>query len=148
MAERKQNSAATPILAVGVAAWNDSGEVVLVRRANPPRQGEWSIPGGKLGWGENLRTAAMREMLEETGLTLSLGPMIDVVELLMRDESGKVTHHYLLVDFAARVTGGVLKAASDALDARFVAPMQLDDYPMWEETRRIIGLSEIGLSKA
>jgi 8-oxo-dGTP diphosphatase len=132
----------SPILGVGAVIWNDKGEIVLIRRGKPPRQNEWSIPGGHLEWGESLREALVREVREETGLAIEVAGLIDAVDLLARDGSGNVTRHYVLVDYAARAIGGELRAGSDAAEARWVAFSGLGDYELWRETRRIIEASK------
>ena len=121
--------------------WNAAGELVLVRRGHPPKAGEWSIPGGKVEWGETLHQALLREVREETGLAIEIGPQIDTVDLLLRDAAGALTDHYVLIDFSARAVAGTLYAASDVSMALWVPHDALDAYPMWSETRRIIGLS-------
>ncbi len=104
-----------PITAAGVVLL-DGDKVLLVRRARPPRAGEWSLPGGKQIAGERIEEAALRELREETGLEAELLGLVAVVDAMFGD-AGALTHHYLLVDFAARPTGGRLAAASDAAEA-------------------------------
>jgi len=128
----------SPVLGVGAVIWNDKHEIVLIRRGKAPRRDEWSIPGGHLEWGESLHDAVLREVLEETGLSVEIAGLIDTVDLVTRDGSGEVTGHYVLIDFAARLIAGELRAGSDATDARWVPFSGLDDYPLWSETRRII----------
>jgi len=111
---------------------------VLIRRGKEPRKDQWSIPGGHLEWGESLHEALLREVHEETGLSVELVGLIDTVDLITEDGSGNVTRHYVLIDFAVRAIGGDLRAGSDAAEARWVPFSQIDDYPLWSETRRII----------
>lgn len=111
---------------------------MLIRRDKEPRKNQWSIPGGHLEWGESLHEALLREVHEETGLTVELVGLIDTVDLITEDGSGNVTRHYVLIDFAVRAIGGDLRAGSDAAEARWVPFSQIDDYPLWSETRRII----------
>ena len=111
---------------------------MLIRRGKEPRKDQWSIPGGHLEWGESLHEALLREVHEETGLSVELVGLIDTVDLITQDGSGNVTRHYVLIDFAVRAIGGDLRAGSDAADARWVPFSQIDDYPLWSETRRII----------
>jgi 8-oxo-dGTP diphosphatase len=132
-----------PVLGVGAVIWNDKNEVVLIRRGKEPRKDQWSIPGGHLEWGESLHEALLREVHEETGLTVELVGLIDAVDLITQDGTGDVTRHYVLIDFIVRRIEGDLRAGSDAAEARWVHFSKLDDYPLWSETRRIIDESRL-----
>jgi 8-oxo-dGTP diphosphatase len=127
-----------PLVGVGAVIWNDRGEIVLIRRGQEPRLGEWSIPGGRLEWGESVRDGIVREVREETGLQVEVMGLIDVVDSVTRDGSGEVVRHYVLIDFLVRPVSGTLSAGSDAAEARWVAYTSLDEYVLWKETRRII----------
>jgi 8-oxo-dGTP diphosphatase len=131
-------AAETIVLGVGAVVWNDRGEVLLIRRVNPPRQNEWSLPGGKVEFGETLRDALAREVREETGLEIAILGLIDVAELVQDAAAGK---HYVLVDFCARALSGDAVAASDASEARWFSLAEIDALPLWSETRRIIAES-------
>jgi len=131
-----------PILAVGAVIENDAGAILLVLRGRPPREGEWSIPGGKVEWGEPVQDAIRREVEEETGLKIDLMGLIDIVDSLIADESGTLAYHHVLLDYAARAVSGTLRAGDDVRDAKWVARECLDDYPVWDETRRIIDASK------
>lgn len=130
-----------PTIGVGVVVF-DAGRVLLIRRGKPPRQGQWSIPGGKQEWGETVRETAVREVLEETGLAISVGALIDVIDLRVPGDGPVaqvgLSHHYTLVDFVAVPTGGELRAGSDAAEARWVEVDELDAYELWDETVRVI----------
>ncbi len=129
-----------PHVGVGVVILGDNG-VLLVRRAKPPRQGQWSLPGGAQKLGETVFEAAIREVLEETGLTVEVLGLIDVVDSITPEDDGGTRFHYTLIDVLAVVRpGGNLKAASDAQEAKW---MRLSDIPalgLWSETERIINL--------
>ncbi len=102
-----------PIPCVGVVCWRGE-EVLLIRRGHPPRQGEWSIPGGKVEWGESLAEAALRELREETGVEAALAGLVEVYEIIEPD------FHYVLVDYVAHWQAGDPVAADDADEARFM----------------------------
>jgi 8-oxo-dGTP diphosphatase len=131
----------SPILGVGAVIWNADNQIVLIRRGQEPRLGEWSIPGGKLEWGEGLREALLREVREETGLGVEIENLIDVVDSITRDPSGALLRHYVLVDFTARHVAGALRCGSDAAEARWVPYGRIGEYALWTETRRIIDTS-------
>lgn len=114
-------------------------EVLLIKRGNPPRQGQWSLPGGRIEWGETSEAAALRELKEETGCDGALLGLIDVVDGVMRSrETGEVTRHYIMVDFAVRWTCGEPVAGDDAADAGFFDLDEALAIVEWEETRRVI----------
>jgi len=125
-----------PIPGVGVVILRraETGvEVLLIQRGQPPRQGQWSLPGGKQEWGETVQEAAKREVREETNLEVDILGLIDVVDLVDLPNT-----HYALIDFLATPTGGSLQAGSDAADAVWVSVSALSDYALWSETQRII----------
>jgi len=120
-----------PVPAVGIVCFRGD-EVLLIRRGTPPLAGSWSIPGGKIEPGEPAKTAALRELKEEAGVTADLVGLIDVVDAIMPP------HHYVLIDYAARWTSGEPKAGDDAVEARFMSVAELSSLDLWDETRRII----------
>jgi 8-oxo-dGTP diphosphatase len=140
-----QNKA--PIAAVGVVCLRDD-DVLLVRRGAPPLEDSWSLPGGRIEWGERAADAALRELEEETGCTAELIGLIDVVDAVLSRREGESAPwgHYVLVDFAARWLEGEPKAADDARDARFFAPDEVAALNLWTETIRIIDAARIMLS--
>ena len=126
----------TPVPAVGVVCLRGDS-VLLIRRGTPPRQGEWSLPGGRIEPGERAVEAALRELREETGVEAEITGLIDVVDGLF-PEAGR---HYVLIDYAARWVSGEPVAGDDALDARFVALDEVESLIEWSETRRIIRMA-------
>ena len=112
-----------PLVGVGVVVVFE-GSILLVQRGREPGKGLWAVPGGKVRRGETMRDAARRETREETGLDVSVGEVVWVGEHI-DDE-----HHLVLVDFAASVTGGVLGAADDADDVRWVPLVDVAGYPL------------------
>ncbi len=105
-----------------------AGEVLLVRRAYPPRAGEWSLPGGRLELGESLVDGVRREVREETGIEVEVGPVVEVFDRVHHDGDGRVRYHFVIVDFLCRPVGGVLVAGDDATDARWVARADVSGY--------------------
>ncbi|WP_319524962.1 NUDIX hydrolase [uncultured Desulfosarcina sp.] len=116
---------AKPCPAVGAVVFKDDA-VLLVKRGKEPAQGMWAIPGGSVRLGETLQSAAEREILEETGVTIRAGEPVLVFDTIQRDESGDVRFHYVIVDLAAEYIAGYPKAADDAADARWVRADELD----------------------
>jgi ADP-ribose pyrophosphatase YjhB (NUDIX family) len=114
------------------------GKVLLVRRGNEPGKGKWSLPGGRIRFGERSEEAALREMREETGLEVRLKRVVDVVDVFWRSERGELLEHFVIVDFEAEVIGGELRPADDALDARWFSPEELKGLEMTESTRRFL----------
>lgn len=110
---------ARPIVGVGAVVFDDDGRVLLVRRGREPLKGKWSIPGGAVELGETRDEALAREVREETGLTVEIGPLVAVLDRIRRDADGRVAYHYVLVDYLCRVVDGSLAADSDADDARW-----------------------------
>ncbi len=126
-----------PIVGVG-AVVIENGRILLVRRASPPRVGQWSLPGGAQEIGETYAEACAREVREETGLEIETIGLVEAVDSITRDESGRVKYHYLLVDVLARPSGGALRAGGDVSDARWFAPEEAFALPLWSETERVI----------
>ncbi len=106
-----------PVAAVGGVVIRGD-HVLLVRRAFPPRVGEWSLPGGRVELGESLADAVGREVREETGIDVDVGPLVEAFDRVHRDDAGRVRYHFVIVDFLCRPRGGVLRAGDDAADAR------------------------------
>ena len=125
-----------PVPAVGVVCLRGDA-VLLIRRGTPPRQGEWSLPGGRIEPGERAVDAALRELREETGVEAEITGLIDVVDGLF-PEAGR---HYVLIDYAARWLSGEPVAGDDAMEARFVALDAVEALIDWSETRRVIRMA-------
>lgn len=102
----------------------DEGKMLLVQRGREPGKGLWAVPGGKVEWGESMRDAARREVLEETGLEVDVGDVVWVGEVVTDKD------HLVLIDFAGSVVGGELAAADDADDAQWVPFDEIPGYPL------------------
>jgi len=116
-------------------------DVLLIRRGKPPRAGEWSLPGGRIEWGESPQDAALRELGEETGVEAEILGLLDVVDGAFRGPDGALQAHYVLIDYAARWRSGEPVAGDDAVEARFWPAAEAMALVQWSETRRIIALA-------
>ena len=110
---------------VGAIVRDGQGRLLLIQRGHDPEAGRWSLPGGRVEPGESDTQALAREMLEETGLVVTPGPLVGAVE---RPGTGDTVLD--IRDYAATVTGGTLAAGDDAADARWVAPGDLTSFPL------------------
>lgn len=127
-----------PIPAVGVGGlvFNHHGQVLLVARKNPPRAGQWHIPGGRLEAGESLTACCVREIWEETGIRATPGNIVAVAD---RQIDG---FHYVIIDFLAHLAEGeeahAPQPGSDAIDAGWFNPAHLDALPLVEGLEEVI----------
>jgi len=126
-----------PILGVGALILRGD-EILLVKRGKEPLKGLWSLPGGAVETGESLVEALRREVHEETGLEIEAGPVVEIFERILSDEDGRTRHHYVLIDYLCRATGGDLKAGDDASQVRWIARQQLGAYPLTAGTLPVI----------
>jgi mutator protein MutT len=116
----------------------EADRVVLIRRRFEPLAGQWSLPGGTLELGETLEQGAAREMVEETGLVVHIGPVIEVFDRIIYDDEKRVRYHFVLVDYLCWPVGGELRASSDVEDARFVDPADLPHYNLTVKANQVI----------
>ena len=126
-----------PYVGVGAVIVQD-GRVLLVKRKHEPLAGQWSLPGGAVEVGETLEACLVREMLEETGLEVSVGPVIEVLDRISHDEDGRVLYHFVLVDYLCWPRGGALSANSDVADAVFADPDDLARYALTSKATAVI----------
>lgn len=119
-------------LRLGVAGVvvDEQGRVLLVQRLNDPGKGRWGLPGGLVELGESLAAALRRELREECQIEVEPGELLDVVEVRQDDDQGRLRFHYVIVDLLASYRGGEMGAASDAADARWMPPEELDGLPL------------------
>ncbi len=125
-----------PIVAVG-AIVAENGRVLMARRGKEPSYGLWSVPGGAVHLGEDLKAAARREIKEELGIEVDLTDVIEIMERVTRDPEGRIQYHYVVIDYLARHIGGEPTPSPEALEVRWIAP---EDFPKYELTR---GTAEI-----
>ena len=127
-----------PIVGVGAVILVAGGGVILVRRKFEPLAGQWSLPGGAVETGETLQAAVAREVLEEIGMTIEVGPIVDVFDRIQLDETGRVRYHFVLIDFVCRPIAGHLRAESDVTDVIVADPAQLESYRLTTKTLEVI----------
>ena len=110
--------------------------VLLVKRANEPSRGRWSVPGGVIELGEGMHEAARRELREECGIEIAVDRVLNVADNIVPDGQGRVRFHYVLIYLLARYVSGEARPASDALDVRWVRREELhalDIHPIGRE---------------
>ena len=127
----------TPLVGVsGVVVAGD--KVLLVKRGRPPAMGLWSVPGGRLKLGEELKAGCAREIWEETGIRAEVGPLVEVLDRISTDSEGRVEYHYVLVDFACRAEETPPVPGDDAGDAAWVPVGELGDRRLTPDTLWVI----------
>lgn len=124
----------TPQPAVGVVCFRGD-EVLLIRRGAPPLLGAWSLPGGRIEWGERAEDAALRELQEETGVSARLAGLAAVVDGLFGER------HYVLIDYAAEWLSGDPRPGDDAAHAAFHPLADIETLGLWDETVRVVRLA-------
>ena len=134
----------SPIASVAVCVFNGQ-RILVAKRANPPSQGLWSVPGGVVELGETIQDAARREISEECGIVIDVGEIFTVENLIVPDEGGRIQFHYIITYLVAHYTSGEAHPDSDALDVRWVTPQELNNLDMNPVIRRnMLKAFEIG----
>lgn len=123
-----------PIVGAG-ALILENGKLLLIRRGAKPGQGRWSIPGGLVELGELVQNAVVREVKEECGLDIEVERLIDVFDSITRDEKGRVQYQFVVVNFLAKIKGGILKNADDVLEARWTSLNEVEKYNLTNSFR-------------
>lgn len=126
-----------PLVGIG-AIIVEGARVLLIKRGKPPLEGQWSVPGGMLEIGEELREAAIREAREETGLDVEAGELLGVFDRVVRDAEGRVQYHYVLIDFLSKPKGGSLQAGGDAGEVRWFTREEAAALPLMKDTKEVI----------
>ncbi|MEM2204262.1 MAG: NUDIX hydrolase [Sulfolobales archaeon] len=113
-----------------------NGNVLLVKRRNPPSANMWSIPGGHVEPGEGVMEAAVRELLEETGVVGKPLGIIDITDLFVKNRRGDLAVRYIIIDVLVEPVKIDLKPGSDALDAIFIPLDRVLEMDLTPSTRR------------
>jgi len=126
-----------PLVGVGGVVISN-GRALLVRRGGPPLEGQWSIPGGMLEVGETLLEGVRRELLEETGVEVRVGELIEVFERINLDGKGKPRYHFVVLDYLCDAVTGEARAGSDVTAVAWAKPEELATYALTETATRVI----------
>jgi ADP-ribose pyrophosphatase YjhB (NUDIX family) len=128
---------ARPLIGVGAVAIRN-GKILLIKRAFDPGAGKWSVPGGLVEVGERLSEACVRETEEETGLKVEILELINVFDMIDKDESGRVKYHYVLIDFLVKPLGGEERLSKEITEMRWVTREEAMKMDMTRTARRAI----------
>ncbi|HXO88605.1 MAG TPA: NUDIX hydrolase [Candidatus Acidoferrales bacterium] len=126
-----------PMVGVGGVVIS-GGRALLVRRGRAPLEGQWSIPGGMLEVGETLLEGVRRELLEETGVEVRVGELIEVFERITPDSDAKTRYHFVVLDYLCEAVCGEARAGSDVVDVAWAAPSELATFSISETATRVI----------
>jgi len=121
-----------PIVSVLGITMNDKNEMLLVKQKTLPLRGWWLLPGGHVRFGETIKDAIVREVREETGLQVRVSKLLGVFDVI--DENGE--YHYITVVFQCKLTGGQIKAGSDAVDVGWFNIDKVDE--IQQDLKRIL----------
>lgn len=135
-----------PIVGVGAVIICDN-QILLEKRKNEPGKGKWSIPGGLVDLGESVEQTVIREVKEETGLEVDKPKLIDVVDNVIRDSEGKIKYHFVIIDYFVKLNGGVLKAADDAEELKWVLLDDAESYDLTMTFREFLKRNKEKLKK-
>ncbi|MGA8101167.1 MAG: NUDIX hydrolase [Candidatus Acidiferrales bacterium] len=135
---RKREYPDRPIVGVGGVVI-EHARTVLIRRSNPPLEGQWSIPGGILEVSETILQGVERELHEETGLVVRAGELIEVFERIIPDKHGRTQYHFVIIDYLCERLSGSPRPGGDALEAVWVEQGDLERYALVPAVIRVLG---------
>lgn len=128
-----------PVIGIGALVWKDE-RFLLIRRGHAPRKGSWSLPGGRQELGESVQQAAIREVREETAVSIRILDLLAVVDLI-DDEDADPRYHYTVIDLEAEWLSGEAVAGDDADAVVWADPRQLDSFQLSQAMRQVIELA-------
>lgn len=130
---------ARPFVGVGAVIWREE-EVLMIRQEKYTALPNdfWTLPGGAQKLGETVLEALEREIKEETGLEVRVGPLVDIVDAIFPDGTGRIKYHYTLLDYRCEWVAGEARAGSDAKAVRWIPFTKIDSIKTWEKTRKLI----------
>jgi len=126
-----------PLVGVGAVVFRGE-DILMIKRTVPPRQHEWSFPGGLQNLGETVFETAIRETLEETGVRVGIEGLAGIVDVVDRDAEGRVRYHYTIIDVWGTWEAGEPTPGDDAAEAQFIAPGKIKTLGLWDEALRMI----------
>ncbi|MFQ6077381.1 MAG: NUDIX hydrolase [Candidatus Bathyarchaeia archaeon] len=135
--ETRREYPSHPLVGVGVVI-REGDKILLIRRGVNPGKGRWSIPGGLVELGEEVREAAKREVEEETGLRVEVDRLLEVFDRVGYDDDGRVRFHWFIIDFLAHPVGGDLRLTPEVMEARWVKIDEVDAYPVTEALKALV----------
>jgi ADP-ribose pyrophosphatase YjhB (NUDIX family) len=130
-----------PYLAVSAAVFN-GGRVLIVRRAAPPMQGIFTLPGGGVELGETLEQAVVREVREETGLAIEPIGLAGYRQVIARDAAGKIERHFVILPFTARYLGGEIALNAELAEAAWLRPAEISGLNTTEGLAEIVAAAQ------
>ena len=133
----KREYPGAPVVGVGGVVIHE-GRALLIKRGSEPLKDQWSIPGGTLDLGESIQEGVRRELLEETGIEVRVGELIEVFDRIFRDAAGKIQYHFVIVDYLCEKVSGEAHAASDVTDVAWVNEEDLWNYKLTEAATRVV----------
>jgi 8-oxo-dGTP diphosphatase len=139
---RERTYPARPYIAVSAAIFQNS-RVLIVRRAQPPAAGLFTLPGGAVELGETLAEAVIREVCEETGLEIEPLALVGYRQVIAHDVNGRVERHFVILPFAARWVAGEIRLNEELVEAHWFMPSELSKLSDLATTE---GLAEIVLT--
>lgn len=113
-----------PTLGAGAVVHDDAGRLLVIQRGRSPAKGRWTLPGGRVEFGERADETVVREVAEETGLNVTVDRLVGHFDVITAD------YHLVILDFEASIVAGELRPGDDAADARWVTRAELEKLPL------------------